>query len=101
MIDNLIRDFQVLRKADILIGRIWINVIARRFALLAFAGCFKGRTSNSLITSSFHLAPIDTAVPRSIWQRAANVASAFGGTVSRSAVSVPPMASVSSPSTLR
>jgi hypothetical protein len=38
MIDNLVRDFQVLRKADILIGRIWVNVIARRFALLAFAG---------------------------------------------------------------
>jgi hypothetical protein len=38
MIDNLVRDFQVLRKADILIGRIWVNVIARRFALFAFAG---------------------------------------------------------------
>ena len=38
MIDNLVRDFQVLRKADVLIGRIWINVIARRFALFAFAG---------------------------------------------------------------
>jgi hypothetical protein len=38
MIDNLVRDFQVLHKADILIGRIWVNVIARRFALLAFAG---------------------------------------------------------------
>jgi len=38
MIDNLVRDFQVLHKADILIGRIWLNVIARRFALFAFAG---------------------------------------------------------------
>ncbi len=38
MIDNLVRDFQVLRKADMLIGRIWVNVIARRFALIAFAG---------------------------------------------------------------
>ena len=38
MIDNLVRDFQILRKADILIGRIWVNVVARRFALLAFAG---------------------------------------------------------------
>jgi hypothetical protein len=38
MIDNLVRDFQVLRKADVLIGRIWVNVIARRFALFAFAG---------------------------------------------------------------
>ena len=38
MIDNLVRDFQVLRKADFLIGKIWLNVIARRFGLLAFAG---------------------------------------------------------------
>ena len=38
MIDNLIRDLQVLRKADFLIGRIWLNVIARRFGLFAFAG---------------------------------------------------------------
>ena len=38
MIDNLIRDLQVLRKADLLIGRIWLNVMARRFGLFAFAG---------------------------------------------------------------
>lgn len=38
MIDNIIRDLQVLGKADSLIGRIWLNVVARRFGLLAFAG---------------------------------------------------------------
>jgi len=38
MIDNLIRDLQVLRKADSLVGKIWVTVIARRFGLMAFAG---------------------------------------------------------------
>ncbi len=38
MIDNLIRDLQVLRKADFLIGKIWLGVLARRFGLFAFAG---------------------------------------------------------------
>ena len=38
MFDNIIRDLQVLGKADSLIGRIWLNVVARRFGLLAFAG---------------------------------------------------------------
>ena len=38
MIDNLIRDLQVLRKADFLIGKIWVGVLARRFGLFAFAG---------------------------------------------------------------
>jgi hypothetical protein len=38
MFDNIIRDLQVIGKADSLIGRIWFNVIARRFGLLAFAG---------------------------------------------------------------
>jgi hypothetical protein len=38
MIDSLVRDLQVLRKADFLIGKIWFNVFARRLALLAFAG---------------------------------------------------------------
>jgi hypothetical protein len=38
MIDNLVRDLQVLRKADFLIGRIWFGVIARRFSLFVFAG---------------------------------------------------------------
>ena len=38
MIDNLIRDLQVLRKADFLIGRIWLNVMLRRFGFFAFAG---------------------------------------------------------------
>ena len=38
MIDNLIRDLQVLQKADLLIGRIWLKVMLRRFGLFAFAG---------------------------------------------------------------
>jgi hypothetical protein len=38
MIDDLLRDLQVLRKADFLIGRIWLNVLLRRFGLFAFAG---------------------------------------------------------------
>ena len=38
MIDHLVRDLQVLRKADILIGKIWLSVLARRLGLLAFAG---------------------------------------------------------------
>ena len=38
MIDHLLRDLQVLRKADILIGKIWLSVLARRLGLLAFAG---------------------------------------------------------------
>lgn len=37
MIDNLLRDLQVLRKADFLIARIWANVLARRLGLFAFA----------------------------------------------------------------
>lgn len=38
MIDNLVRDLQVLRKADFLIGKIWLGVLARRFGLFALAG---------------------------------------------------------------
>jgi hypothetical protein len=38
MIDSLVRDLQVLRKADSLIGKIWLNVAARRFGLFALAG---------------------------------------------------------------
>ena len=38
MIDNIVRDLQVLGKADSLIGRIWLNVMARRFGLFALAG---------------------------------------------------------------
>jgi hypothetical protein len=37
MIDHLLRDLQVLRKADMLIGKIWLNVLARRLALFVFA----------------------------------------------------------------
>jgi hypothetical protein len=38
MIDNVLRDLQVLRKADLLIGKIWLGVFARRLGLVAFAG---------------------------------------------------------------
>jgi hypothetical protein len=38
MLDNILRDLQVLWKADSLIGRIWLNVMARRFGLFALAG---------------------------------------------------------------
>ena len=37
MIDHLLRDLQVLRKADMLIGKIWLNVLARRLGLSIFA----------------------------------------------------------------
>jgi len=37
MIDHLLRDLQVLHKADFLIGRIWVNVLVRRLGLFAFA----------------------------------------------------------------
>ena len=38
MIDDLVQDLHLLRKADSLIGKIWLRVIARRFSLLIFAG---------------------------------------------------------------
>ena len=38
MIDHLFRDLQVLRKADFLIGKIWLNLLLRRLGLVAFAG---------------------------------------------------------------
>jgi hypothetical protein len=37
MMDDVVRDLQVLWKADSLIARIWLNVLARRFALFVFA----------------------------------------------------------------
>ncbi len=38
MIDHLVRDLQVLRKADFLIAKIWLGVLLRRSGLVAFAG---------------------------------------------------------------
>jgi hypothetical protein len=38
MIDSVLRDLQALRKADFLIGKIWLGVFARRLGLFAFAG---------------------------------------------------------------
>jgi hypothetical protein len=38
MIDSLIRDLQILRKADFIIAKIWLGVLLRRLGLIAFAG---------------------------------------------------------------
>ena len=38
MIDDLARDLHLLQKADSVIGRIWLNAMARRVGLFAFAG---------------------------------------------------------------
>ena len=38
MIDYILRDLQVLWKADLLIGKIWLNALIRRCGLVAFAG---------------------------------------------------------------
>ena len=38
MIDDLVSDLHLLQKADSLIGKIWLKVIARRFSLFMFAG---------------------------------------------------------------
>lgn len=37
MLDNLVRDLQVLQKADTLIGKIWMKLLVQRIGLLAFA----------------------------------------------------------------
>ena len=37
MVDHLLRDLQALRKADLLIGKIWLGVFARRLGLVMFA----------------------------------------------------------------
>ena len=38
MLDNFIRDLQLLRKADSLIGRLWFEIMARRFGLFVLSG---------------------------------------------------------------
>jgi hypothetical protein len=38
MMDALIRDLRVLWKADSMIGKIWLNLMVRRFGLFLFAG---------------------------------------------------------------
>ena len=38
MVDHLVRDLQLLRKADLIIARIWLAVLLRRSGLIAFAG---------------------------------------------------------------
>jgi hypothetical protein len=37
MIEGLLRDLHALRKADIVIGKIWLQVLMRRFGLALFA----------------------------------------------------------------
>ncbi|HML08683.1 MAG TPA: phage holin family protein [Xanthobacteraceae bacterium] len=38
MFEDLVQNLHLLRKADSLIARIWLHVIARRFGLFVFAG---------------------------------------------------------------
>ncbi len=38
MIDDIVRDLQILAKADSMIGKIWLSVMARRFGHYACAG---------------------------------------------------------------
>jgi hypothetical protein len=38
MIDHLLRDLQMLRKADAVIAKIWLNIVLRRAGLTALAG---------------------------------------------------------------
>jgi hypothetical protein len=38
MIGSVVRDLQVLWRADTLIGKVWVDVIVRRVGLMAFAG---------------------------------------------------------------
>lgn len=38
MIDQLVSDLQLLRKADLVITKIWLNALLHRLGLIAFAG---------------------------------------------------------------
>jgi len=40
MTNDLAKDLDLLRKADLLIGRIWLNAMARRLGFLVLAGLF-------------------------------------------------------------
>jgi len=51
MVEELAQDLDLLWKADSIIGRIWLNVMARRFGLLMFAG----------LTAAFGLGMADLA----------------------------------------
>lgn len=63
MIDHFLRDLQVLRKADFVIAKIWLNVLLRRFGLVAFAaliatfGCKRRRQNPSLERPGVPVAP--------------------------------------------
>jgi hypothetical protein len=37
MFDHLVRDLQILRKADFMVARIWLDTLVRRSGLMAFA----------------------------------------------------------------
>jgi len=54
MIDHLLRDLQVLQKADFLIARIWLNVLARRTGLFAFAALIAAFGLGMANVAGFH-----------------------------------------------
>jgi hypothetical protein len=59
MIDDFVRDLRLLQKADSLIGKIWLNVIARRFGLFLFAGLIAVFGLGMTNVAGFHaLAPL-------------------------------------------
>ena len=70
MIDNLVRDLQVLWKADALIGKIWLNVMARRFGLsIAWSMARLMRAPHPCLTSLDEWG--HGYVPRSVGRRVA------------------------------
>jgi hypothetical protein len=54
MIDNLVRDLQVLWKAESLIGKIRLDVIVRRIGLFAFAGLIAAFGLGMANVAGFH-----------------------------------------------
>jgi hypothetical protein len=76
MIDNLMRDLQVLRKADFLIGKIWLSAAARRLGFFAFAaliavfglgmaniaGFYALQTSMGTVWAAMVIAVVDLAI---------------------------------------
>lgn len=62
MIEGLVRDLQALRKADLLIGKIWLQVLLRRFGLALFAALIAVFALGMLNAAAF-LALQDTLSP--------------------------------------
>lgn len=62
MIEGLVRDLQALRKADLLIGKIWLQVLLRRFGLALFAALIAVFALGMLNAAGF-LALQDTLSP--------------------------------------